>query len=309
MIPRRRNKAAADLLDQGIKEYHQGNEAAYRKAAATFDRALQADPNYSQAAFYQGLSYSALFEYEQAKRSYERAIEIDPGYLEAHANLAGMLLDTGDADSSIRHLNLVLQRQPNHAVALTLLAQAYRFKELYPQSIDAARKAIANNPKTAEPHLWLADSLRLSGNLAAAPAEYTQYLKLSDFDSKIGGQLNYYVLGSLFGMGKKKRVAERDIWNDYHNMAYYGLCECERRAAQFDDAIRDCQRALSFDSKDFFAHYSLGLAFMTHANKTQNIAELNPSVLHFQTVIQLAPDSPEAGYSKKNIAAIEKVLK
>jgi len=309
MIPRRRNRAAADLLDQGIKEYHQGNEAAYRKAAATFERALQADANYAQAAFYQGLAYSALFEYEQAKRAYERAIEIDPGYLEAHANLAGMLLDTSDADSSIRHLNLVLQRQPNHAVALTLLAQAYRFKELWAQSIDAARKAIAANPKTAEPHLWLADSLRLSGKLADAPAEYAQYLKLSAFDSKLGGRLNYYVLGSLFGMGKKKRVAERDIWNDYHNIAYYGLCECERRGGRLDDAIGDCQRALAFDGKDFFAHYSLGLAFMTKAQKTQSVAELSPALVHFRTMVQLAPDVVEAGYAKTNIQAIEKALK
>jgi len=220
-----------------------------------------------------------------------------------------MLLDTSDADSSIRHLNLVLQRQPNHAVALTLLAQAYRFKELWAQSIDAARKAIAANPKTAEPHLWLADSLRLSGKLADAPAEYAQYLKLSAFDSKLGGRLNYYVLGSLFGMGKKKRVAERDIWNDYHNIAYYGLCECERRGGRLDDAIGDCQRALAFDGKDFFAHYSLGLAFMTKAQKTQSVAELSPALVHFRTMVQLAPDVVEAGYAKTNIQAIEKALK
>jgi tetratricopeptide (TPR) repeat protein len=309
LIPRRRNKAAADLLDEGIKEYHKGNEQGYRKAAEVLAHAQQVDPNFSQAAFYQGLAYSALFDYHKARAAYERAIEIDPGYLEAHANLAGMLLDTGDVDSSIRHLNLVLQRQPNHSVALTLLAQAYRFKELFPDSITAAQKAIAANPKTAEPHLWLADSLRLSDKIADAPAEYTQYLKLSDFDSKLGGKLNYYVLGSLFAMGRKKRVAERDIWNDYHNMAYYGLCECERRAARLDDAIRDCQRALTFDSKDFFAHYTLGLAFMTKANKTQSIAELDPALRHFQTMLELAPDIAEAGYARKNIAAIEEVLK
>jgi tetratricopeptide (TPR) repeat protein len=309
LIPRRRNKAAADLLDQGIKEYHMGNVAAYRRAAATLDRALQADPNFAQAAFYQGLAYSAAFEYDQAKRSYERAIEIDPGYLEAHADLAGMLLDIGDADSSIRHLNLVLQRQPNHAVALTLLAQAYRFKELWPQSIDAARKAIAANPKTAEPHLWLADSLRLSGKLPDAPAEYGQYLALSNFDSKAGGKLNYYVLGSLFGTGHKKRVAERDIWNEYHNIAYYGLCECERRTARLDEAIRDCQQALAFDSKDFFAHYSLGLAYMTKAKKLGSVAELSPALLHFQAMVQLAPDITEAAYARTNIAAIQQALK
>ena len=309
LIPRRRNKAAADLLDQGIKEYHKGNEQGYRKAAELLERASQTDPNYSQAAFYLGLAYSAYFEFDKARAAYERAVAIDPGYLEAHANLAGMLLDIGDTDSSIRHLNLVLQRQPDHALALGMLAQAFRAKDLYPESIAAARRAIALNPKTAEPHLFLADCLRLSGKIADAPPEYVEYLKLSDFDSKLGGKLNYWVVGSLIGMGRKKRVAERDIWNDYHNIAYYGLCECERRSAKLDDAIRDCQHALQFDSKDPFAHYTLGLAFMTKAKKTDSVAELDPALKHFETMVALAPDIVEAGYARKNIAQIQEALK
>ena len=36
-------------------------------------------------------------------------------------------------------------------------------KELYPDSIEAARKAIRLTPSNAEPHFWLAESLRLSG--------------------------------------------------------------------------------------------------------------------------------------------------
>ena len=56
----------------------------------------------------------------------------------------------------------------------------------------------------------LADSLRLSNQFAEASPEYEQYLQLSDFNSKLAGQLNYYVLGSLIGLGKKKRAAEQD---------------------------------------------------------------------------------------------------
>ena len=51
-----------------------------------------------------------------------------------------MLLDTGNVDEAIRQINTVLTRQPKHAVALTMLAQADRFKELYPQSIEAAQQ-------------------------------------------------------------------------------------------------------------------------------------------------------------------------
>ena len=194
-------------------------------------------------------------------------------------------------------------------MALTLVAQAYRFKDLYPQSIEAARKAIQINPKTAEPHLWLADSLRLSGKFNEARPEYVEYLKLSDFDSKLGGQLNYYVLGSLFGMGKKHRVAERDIWNDYHNMAWYGMCECDRKNGKLDIAIAQCQKALTYDSQDPWAHYELGLAFMTKAVNTGSVAELDPAMKHFQEMLELNPDMQESTIARKNIAAIEQYLK
>ena len=53
-----------------------------------------------------------------------------------------MLLDRLDMDEAIRQLNAVTQREPNNDVALRTLAQAYRLKGLYPQSIEAAQKAI-----------------------------------------------------------------------------------------------------------------------------------------------------------------------
>src|ERR1035441_1726769 len=72
-----------------MKLYLKGNEQDYKKAVASFERALAADPTYSQAAFYLGRTYSALFDYENAGRFYKQAIQLDPDYLEAHANYGG----------------------------------------------------------------------------------------------------------------------------------------------------------------------------------------------------------------------------
>ena len=185
------------------------------------------DATYSQAAFYLGLTYNALFEEEKAATYYKKAIDIDPDYLEARADYAGMLLDTGAVDEAIRQINTVLTRNPKHAVALTMLAQADRFKELYPASIDAARRAVKITPKNAEPHMWMADSLRLSGKYAEAKAESTPSICiLSDFDSKLAGKLNYYVLGSLFGAGHMGHASQHDIWRDMRSLAYFGVCDC-----------------------------------------------------------------------------------
>jgi tetratricopeptide (TPR) repeat protein len=258
------------------------------------------------------LTYNALFDQDKAEQYYKKAIEIDPDYLEARADYAGMLLDIGNVDEAVRQINVVLGRQPDHAVALTMLAQAYRFKELYGQSIDAARKAIRLTPKNAEPHMWLADSLRLSGKAADAIQEYVEYLKLSDFDSKLAGQLNYYVLGSLFGMGRKKRAAEQDIWKDLRSLAYFGICDCHRILADYDQAIGFCQKSLSYDSRDPYAHFALGLSYMHKAVAVKTAAEqtafLDPALRHFQEVVAINPEMDEAEKARKNIANIQKAL-
>lgn len=308
LIPRRRNKAELDLLDKGIEYYQKGYEQNYKQAAGLFEQALKIDPTYSQAAFYLGLTYNALYDEDKAQEYYKKAIEIDPDYLEAHADYGGMLLDTGDVDEAIRQFNIVLQRDPKNTDALTMLAQAYRFKQLYPLSIESANQAIQLAPRRAEPYLWLGDSLRLSGKYAGAQASYDSYLKFSDFDSKLAGKLNYYVLGSLIGFGRKKRAATQDIWKDLRSLAWFGICDCERKLSNFDGAIASCQRALSYDSQDPYAHYALGLAYMTQAVNTGSVAELDPAMKHFQAMIAINPDMDEAKNARENIANIEKFL-
>ena len=155
----------------------------------------------------------------------------------------------------------------------------------------------------------MGDSLRLSGKPAESEAEYIQYLKLSNLNSKLGGQLNYYVLGSLIGFGKKKRAAEQDIWKQQRSLAYYGLCDAERLQKHYHSAIPYCQQALSYDQQDALAHYTLGLAYYHDADETGTVAELYPALTHFQQVVAINPDLDEANYAKKNIANIQQALK
>ena len=307
LIARRRTRAASDALDDGLKSYKDGFEKNYRKAAAAFEKALSIDPTYSQAALYLGLTYNALFEQDKAEKYYRKAIEIDPDYLEARADFGGMLLDVGNVDEAIRQFNYVLQRAPDHSLALTLQAQAYRLKDLYPESVESARKAIQLAPKRAEPHLWLAESLRLSAKYDESRREYEEYLRLSDFDSKLAGQLNYYVLGFLAGVGRKKHAAQRDIWQDLRSLAYFGMCDCERKLSRFDPAIDDCQKSLTYDPKDPYAHFALALAFTRKATQTGSCETLPAARKHFQAVVDLNAELAEAQMARQNIANIDKV--
>ncbi|MGD0360183.1 MAG: tetratricopeptide repeat protein [Bryobacteraceae bacterium] len=308
MIARRRNHAAVDSLDKGMGFYKKGFEENYKKAVVDFQKALDLDPDYSQAALYLARAYNALFDEANAEKYFRRAIAIDPDYLEAHASFGGMLLDTGNTDEAIRQFETVIQRDPNNVLALTNLAQAYRMKELYADSIQSARKAVKLGPELAEPHLWMADSLRLSSQFAPSIPEYDSYLRLSNFDSKLAGQLNYYVLGFLVGMGRKKRAAQQDIWKDLRSLTYYGMCDSESKLKHYDLAIEDCQKALTYDPHDPYAHYSLALAFLHQGKNKADCGMLAAALPHFRTMLQIDPDLQEAAFARQNIQAIETYL-
>jgi tetratricopeptide (TPR) repeat protein len=308
LIARRRPKAALDELNHGIEFYNKGFAENYKKAIAHFDKAISLDPKFSQAYLYEGRAYSSLFDEQKSQAAFRKAIEIDPDYLEARASLAGSLLDTGAVDEAIRQLNTVTQRDSTNAMAFYLEAEAYRLKEAYPQAIEAARNAIKLTPANAEAHLWLADSLRMSGAYPDSTAEYVSYLKLSDFDSKLAGRLNYYVLGYIAGIGKKKRAAQTDTWRDMRSLAYFGLCDAERKQSHWEAAVGYCQKSLAYDPKDPYTHYALANCYMHQANESRSLETLASAAIHFRTMLDINPDLEEAKYARQNLKSIDGLL-
>jgi tetratricopeptide (TPR) repeat protein/uncharacterized caspase-like protein len=304
----RHKKAALDQFDQGMELYQKGFAENYRKAAGHFESALSIAPKFSKAALYLARAYNALFDEDNAKAAFRKAIEIDPDYAEARASYGGMLLDIGDLDEAIRQLDAALRLQPANSLTNALLSQAFTRKGAYGEAEKFARDAVRINPGHAEAHFMLAEALRGGKKCDESKKEYQAYLRLSDFDSKLGGKLNYYMLGYLAGFGKKKRAAQTDIWRELQFLASFGLCDCERMSKNFDSAIRYCQAALRQDPKDPTAHYDLALTFTERFNQTKSAGWLAAAKTHFETVIQLNPDTVEAEKSKKYVANIDRVL-
>jgi tetratricopeptide (TPR) repeat protein/uncharacterized caspase-like protein len=308
LVARRRPRAAVDAFEKGIEYYNKGFEENYRRASEQFQRALAADANYSQAALFLGRAQHALFEPEKAKQSLQRALQIDPDYVEARVSYAGILLDTGEMDEAIRQLTRATDREPKNGMAWYLLAQAFRMKESYSQGIDAGRKAVELTPANAEAHFWLAENYRLAGKYSESIREYQDYLRLSDFDSGMAGKLNYYVVGFLAGMGKKRRATQQDTWRDLRSLAYFGLCDAERKLSRFDSAIGYCQRSLSFDAKDPYAHYAIALSYARKAEQTGSLETLAAARKHFQAMLEINPDLAEAQFARRNVTAIDQAL-
>lgn len=308
LIQRRRSRAASEHFDKGLEFYTRGFAHNYKQAAAAFHEALAVEPSFSKAALYLGRTYNALFDETAAEKYYRLAIEIDPDYLEARTSFAGMLLDTGNLDEAVRQLDFVTRRDARNAMSWYLLAQVLCRKESFNESIEAAHNAIRLSPNNAEAHFWLAESLRMSKQWQEGAAEYANYLRLSNFDSGAVGKLNYYALGYLVGLGKKRRASQQDIWHDLRSWAYFGLCNCQSRMGQFDAAILNCQKSLRYDAGDPLTHYQLGLAYAYKARNSGDIESAAAARHHFTRMLELNPDLNEAQFAKQNLASINAAL-
>jgi tetratricopeptide (TPR) repeat protein len=316
LIARMRNKAAVDLLDQGIESYKKGFEANYKKAASDFEQAVALDPKYSQAYLYLGRVENALYEDDKATAAFEKAIAVDPDYEEARVSYAAALLDQGGLDEAVRQLNAALQQKPDDGTALYLLSQAYARKGDFADGKTAAAHAVQVTPGNGEAHFWLAECERHLDDASTAETEYNQYLQLSNFNSGTAGKLNYYLAGFVLGMGEKRRAAQQDIWREQHGQANVGICDCEWMQKRYDRAIPYCEKALSFLPNDLWANYRLGVIYIEQVNAASSVATDQQRVLgllsaartHFSGVIAANPDTEEAERSRKYISRIDMAM-
>ena len=304
LFPLRHDQRSTARLEDGLREYQKGGADHYRKAVSLFSAALDTDPKYTQAALYLARSYRDLFDTGNAAIAYRKAIEIDPAYPEARVSYAGMLLDRGDTDEAVRQLNQVERQENKSATALYLTAQAFLMKESYAAAIDAARRSIALARNNPEPHLFLAEGLKLSGACPAAEPEYQSYLKLSDFDSRLAGKLNYYVGGYLIGLGRKFRPSQSDIWKELRGIAWAGLGDCERVSSREDAAIEYYKRALAYGN-DPRLHFAIGIAYTAKAEAGGYCDPLESAYLHFRDAVRLNPGLAESEQASRYIAKID----
>jgi tetratricopeptide (TPR) repeat protein len=307
------DRKAEDVFNRGYGEYeNKGTLEAYRKAAADFERALQMDPKYSEAALFAGRAWHMASDLSKAQADFQKALAIDPDYTEARVSYAGMLLDRGDTTEAIRQLSEAVAREPRNALAYSHMAHAYRMAGDYEQCVDAARKSIELDPKEPVSHLWLGDCLRLQGQITLAKTAYEHALQLSNYNPGMSGRFSYYVIGSFLGpIGSKRAASRRDVNRDERNLSYLGLCSCELEAGRVDAGITACEQALHWDSQDPYSYYLLGNAYIMKYSAAHGGEKelLLTAQKNYNRMLALNSDLEESDIARRQLKEIEKALR
>lgn len=230
------------------------------------------------ARYYIGLSYLELGQYEDARREFEKillednifvaaytgrarsilsmnpnaknvagdlykAVGIDTEYIDGYLLIAAYRLRDGEADEALRVTDLVLEIEPDHALALHYQAEAYLELELYEEALEAAERSFLLDMTNVDHYFTYAHALIENDRAKEAYGYLELYLRE---DENKEDHIALYLLGRTHQAHNDHiRALQRfeesyDIRRDTYEMSYYWALSL-LAVEEYEDALDRAQ--------------------------------------------------------------------
>jgi tetratricopeptide (TPR) repeat protein len=164
-------------------------EEGLPKARQAAERALELDPNLSEAHALLGVVELGSWRWAQADQHFQRAIVLNPSNADAYHRYTQLLSALGEHEKAIAAIQKAQQLDPLSPAVHTAAAANYYYADRYEDCMRAARRVLELQPGSWAASLFLGAGHSRLGH--AAEAE--KYLKEALASSKE----NPFVLGSL----------------------------------------------------------------------------------------------------------------
>jgi Flp pilus assembly protein TadD len=183
------------------------NACAWDEALVEIDTAIRIEPALAEAHQARGevlaekhwvpsgeVAAPAIAAWREACRLYERRLAADPGNAVLRARLGSVLLDAGDCDGGLAHLQRAATESPDDAVvqgrlaaALETLDRQEEAQGQYRVAAAAQRRVAEVNPRHAGHHARLGDLLNEAGEDGDVDAWFDAALIDPDYGRDLGG--------------------------------------------------------------------------------------------------------------------------
>ncbi len=120
------------------------------KALGYYHKALQHRERYPEAYNNLGSLLRDQGKFPEAEHAYKKAMMQSPAYIEAFNNLANLYFIMNRDPEALRVLGDALRIQDNHPITLTITARVQLRRGNFEAAEQAARRALAANPKSAD---------------------------------------------------------------------------------------------------------------------------------------------------------------
>lgn len=182
-------RQVADKADQFADVHHMlgvitHSRGDFAEAERHFERAVQINPNYTEAQLNLMVTYNDLGKYDEARKLYaemrsrgqEKGRELDPfakgKIANMHAELSQAYHDVGMPVDAIRELEKATVLCPTFADLLTRLGVLYRDSGDQARAREKFEAALATNPKYTQARLLFGVLLLSGGESEKAVAEF-----------------------------------------------------------------------------------------------------------------------------------------
>lgn len=191
----------ADVLNKMGVIYNQTNRLDL--AVKTFERALELNPCYTEAALNLAITYSEIGKYERSREVFEKAARcsnvtpraMDPfvqGKLaNEHLRIGNIYYQMGLLDEAIEEYQKALRFSPNFADILTQLGIALRDKGRHDEAIKQFNLAKEINPHYIPARLHLGITYYSQGFFGLAEEEWREALNIDPTSPAVKTYLNF----------------------------------------------------------------------------------------------------------------------
>jgi tetratricopeptide (TPR) repeat protein len=248
-------KKAEAYYESGLKKQNEGDLDG---ALADYTRAIQLNPNYTEAHNNRGNIKGAKGDREGAIADFDRAIGLDPKHKTSYNNRGVQRLEKRDSDGAIADFNHAIELDPNYAKAYYNRGNVKEAKGDYDGAIADFDRAIELNPKDANSYNNRGNAKKAKGDLDGAIADFSRAIELAPKDA------GFYFsrAGAKFAGGDVDGVIvdlDRVIeLNGKEPVPYALRGDAYAKKKQYATAIKDVQKAIKLDPKD--GGYYLSLA-------------------------------------------------
>ena len=304
--------AYTSRLDKGTKamprtddvEAHNIRGISYSKsgkqdrAIATFNKAIELNPDFADAYNNRGVAYNIKGDYVCAIQDFNKAIQLCPDDANAYNNRGNAYSGKGEHDRAIQDYNMAILLNPHLAEAYNNRGIVYYGKHSYDRAVDDFSKAIELKPDSAGAH----------NNRGVSYCDREDYNRaIVDFNTAI--KLNPLVADSYSNRGVVycyKGEYDRAIvefnkaleLNPDYAEGYNSRGIAYRDKGEFDRAIEDHDKALELNPDFVAAYNSRGIAYCYKG-------EYDRAIVEFNKALELNPDYAE-GYNSRGIVYRDK---
>jgi len=265
----------------------------YSEAIATYNQALQLNPNYLPALIGQGKSLYELKQYPASLALYEKAIQIQPQYLEAWSGRGFVLHKLQRDEEALASFDKATQIQNNHPEIWQARGNTLLDLKQYTEAIKSYEKVLElkqDDYETWNNKGWCLHNLHRYEEAIAAYDKATE-LK-SDYDKAWYNKGNSLINLRRYqdAIAAYDKALQSQPKND---RAWFSRGNALINLQKYPEAIESFNQATTINANDYEAWYNKGWLF----HKMQRDEE---AVTAYDRAIQLKRDDYQTWYNRGN---------